>query len=134
MLALTDQMHGSSTYAEAAATLEEVLDPHNGLLPRLQEFFEAAAEQANAFEDVDGWQLADRFTDAAAQLGDLWDEHADSVDELRALGPPAPSWQPEAAVHRSTTAHRDAFGPQQPAPDAATLTATRPEAPARRAR
>ncbi|WP_103503425.1 hypothetical protein [Streptomyces sp. SM14] len=114
--------------SEAAATLGEVLDPRNGLLPRLQEFFEAAADQANAFEDVEGWQLADRFTDAAAQLGDLWDEHADSVEELRALGPPAPSWLPDAAMHRSTTArpHTPSSSPALPAaPAPATRSETR---------
>ncbi|MCE7080162.1 hypothetical protein [Streptomyces sp. ST2-7A] len=109
-------MNGSATYAEAAGTLEEVIDPDNGLLPRLHEFFEAAAEQANAFEDIEGWQLADRFTDAAGQLADLWEELADSADELRALGPSAPGWQPGAAVSRSTTAH---CSPSSPCPEAA---------------
>jgi hypothetical protein len=70
VLDLTDRMYGSGTYAEAAAALDEVLAPRNGLL-RLEEFFEAAAEQISAFQDPEGWELADQFADAAAQFSDL---------------------------------------------------------------
>ena len=106
VLDLTDRMSGAATYADAAAVTEEVLHREHGLLERLRGFFEAAAEQANAVEDIEGWQLADRFSDAAAQLDDLVEELADSADELRSLGPPKPSWKPDAAVRRSAATHR----------------------------
>lgn len=112
VLHLTDRMSGAATYSDAAVVAEEVLHSEHGLLERLRGFFEAAAEQANAVEDIEGWQLADRFSDTAAQLGELVEELADSADELRALGPPAPRWQPDAAVRRSDAAHRTvATGP-----------------------
>jgi hypothetical protein len=116
VLQLADSMSGAATYTEAAAIADEVLAPDNGLLVRLQEFFEAAAEQANAFEDIEGWELADRFHDAAAQIGELSEELADSADELRALGPPTPARKPGAA-HRSAAA---------PSPAVAALPAPRP--------
>lgn len=110
-LHLTDRMSGAATYTEAAAVASEVLHGEYGLLERLRCFFEAAAEQATANEDVEGWHLADRFTDAASQLGDLAAELVDAADELRALGPPEPRRHPDtaeltrpAAVHSTGTA------------------------------
>lgn len=111
VLHLTDRMNGAPTYADAAETAEEVLHPEHGLLIRLQDFFEAAAEQANAFEDIDGWQLADRFTDSAGELGELTTDLADGADGLRALGPPTPSWQPDAAILRPTAAPHSSHRP-----------------------
>ncbi|MBU7598892.1 hypothetical protein JGS22_015025 [Streptomyces sp. P38-E01] len=88
MLHLNDRMSGAGTYAEAAEAAEEVLHSEHGLLERLRCFFEAAAEQATADEDVEGWHLADRFTEAASSLGDLAADLTDAAEELRALGPP----------------------------------------------
>ncbi|WP_234486117.1 hypothetical protein [Streptomyces sp. MBT97] len=45
LLALTDRLNATESPADAAALLHQILDPTSGLLERLGEFFEAAAER-----------------------------------------------------------------------------------------
>lgn len=105
LLDLTDQLNGACTYAAAAGIVDHVLDPTDGVLARLHDFFEAAAEQANAAEDEAGFDLADRFTEAVGEVDGLSQELASAADEMRALGASShapPAWQVKAAHHCAT--------------------------------
>lgn len=106
VLELTDQITGSDTSEAAAQAVEHVLDPADGVLVRLQEFFEVAAEQANAGETEAGWVLEDRFTAAAEQLHQLGEDLSGGAVTLRALAPgqavTRPDRQARAALYRTT--------------------------------
>ncbi|MFJ9085446.1 hypothetical protein ACIRL3_23795 [Streptomyces sp. NPDC102384] len=98
ILALTDQLNGADTSEAAAGLADHVLDPEDGVLARLSEFFETAAEKAKETETDEGWDLADDFTDAAATLTALGEDLHVATDQLRALDrPPRPSWQAQIA-------------------------------------
>ncbi|WP_098897893.1 hypothetical protein [Streptomyces sp. st77] len=103
VLRLTDEFNGAETYETAADLTEHVLDPHDGVLVRLSEFFEAAAEQAKASETDTGWDLSYDFAEAAATLTDLGEDLHDAADQLRTLNRPAkPSWQARVANYYAT--------------------------------
>lgn len=114
ILTLTDQLNESPTYEAAAQATEHVLDPGDGVLVRLGQFFEAAAEQAQACETDEGRALAQQFEDAVAALADLEEDLHATPGQLRSLGPDAPSRQASAA-RSHTTAHQRPTAP--PAPD-----------------
>ncbi|WP_406220721.1 hypothetical protein [Streptomyces decoyicus] len=114
---LTDQMNGADNYLRAKHDADQILHPDLGVLARLSEFFEAAAEQAQASESDEGWELHYRFADAASTLTDLRDDLDDSAEELRALGPSKPPH-----IHEATTQNRST----SPAPPAASA---RPASP-----
>ncbi|WP_236241505.1 hypothetical protein [Streptomyces sp. CC228A] len=121
VLRLTDELNGAETYETAAGLTEHVLDPHDGVLVRLSEFFEAAAEQAKASETEAGWDLSYDFAEAAATLTDLGEDLHDAADQLRALNRPAkPNWQARVANYYATA----------PATQRAGTSAITPEAPA----
>ncbi|MFJ2175910.1 hypothetical protein ACIOHE_23835 [Streptomyces sp. NPDC087851] len=91
LLALTDQLNGCESYADAADLLHQILDPTHGLLERLGEFFEAAEEKAKEAEQDDGFDLSYDLADAAAQIRDLGEVLHVAEDRMRALtSPPAP--------------------------------------------
>ncbi|MER5346773.1 hypothetical protein ABT030_42115 [Streptomyces mirabilis] len=91
MLALTDRLNGAESHAEAAALLHQVLDPVNGLLERLGEFFEAAGEKAKEAEEDDGFDLSYDLADAAAEIRNLGEVLHVAEDRMRALTPLAPA-------------------------------------------
>lgn len=91
VLTLVDQLNGATTYGTAAEIVDEVLDPDDGVLVRLGDFFEAAAVQANAADTDDGWELAHYFEDAAATVRDLGTDLHGADDRMRGLGPPSKS-------------------------------------------
>ncbi|MFC8277937.1 hypothetical protein ACFUJR_36490 [Streptomyces sp. NPDC057271] len=94
ILRLTDELNGAETYETAADLADHVLDPHDGVLVRLSEFFEAAAEQAKASESDAGWDLSYDFAEAAATLTDVGEDLRVAAEQLRELHRPAkPSWQ-----------------------------------------
>ncbi|MGY1438130.1 hypothetical protein [Streptomyces reniochalinae] len=110
ILHLTDRLTGAETYEQAAEATEHVLDEADGVLPRLSEFFEAAAEEARSSGVEEGFELACRFEDAAATLTDLSDELHGASDQMRALGPPPePRWQAQVARYYAAV-------PQRPGP------------------
>ena len=104
ILSLTDQLNEAETYTGSADLVEHVVDPDDGVLVRLGEFFEAAAVQANVADTADGWDLSHLFEDAASTLTSLGDDLRSAGDQMRALGPPRKrSWQ-EGVVRYYATA------------------------------
>ncbi|MGW7523034.1 hypothetical protein [Streptomyces sp. NPDC054783] len=103
ILRLTDELNGAETYESAAELTEHVLDPNDGVVVRLSEFFEAAAEQAKTSETDAGWDLSYDLAEAAATLASLGEELHDAADQLRALDRPAkPSWRTRVANYYTT--------------------------------
>ncbi|MEV5935293.1 hypothetical protein AB0L56_21885 [Streptomyces sp. NPDC052079] len=89
---LTDRLNGAESHADAAALLHQILDPINGLLAQLGEFFEAAGEKAKEAEEDDGFDLSYDLADAAAEIRNLSEVLHVAEDRMRALTPftPAP--------------------------------------------
>ncbi|MQS14724.1 hypothetical protein F7Q99_21270 [Streptomyces kaniharaensis] len=84
VLRLTDQIRGAANARAAANALDQLLDPADGVLVRLQEALGAAAEQVGDL-DGDAYELADRFTAASEQLTSVGEELDGAADEFRAL-------------------------------------------------
>ncbi|KUO04602.1 hypothetical protein [Streptomyces caeruleatus] len=99
MLALTDRLNGAESHAEAALLLHQILEPTNGLLERLGEFFEAAGEKAKEAEEDDGFDLSYDLADAAAEIRNLAEVLHLAEDRMRTLTPllPAPRLPPAPA-------------------------------------
>ncbi|MET7737308.1 hypothetical protein ABZT02_39195 [Streptomyces sp. NPDC005402] len=91
LLALTDQLNGAESHADAAALLHQILDPVNGLLERLGEFFEAAGEKAKEAEEDDGFDLSYDLADAAAEIRNLGEVLHVAEERMRALTPLVPA-------------------------------------------
>jgi hypothetical protein len=91
LLALTDRLNATESYADAAALLHQVLDPIDGLLPRLGEFFDAAGEKAKEAQDEDGFDLSDDLATAAREIRSLGEVLHVAEDRMRALTPQAPA-------------------------------------------
>ncbi|MFD9484656.1 hypothetical protein ACFWBX_11750 [Streptomyces sp. NPDC059991] len=87
VLALTDQLNGTTSFEHAAALADQVLEPTDGLLERLAEFFEAAAEKAKESGHDDGFDLHYDLEDAASTLRGLGEDLHVAVDRMRALAP-----------------------------------------------
>ncbi|MGX1759905.1 hypothetical protein ACWIG5_23860 [Streptomyces lydicus] len=100
---LTDQMNGADSYTSAKHDADQVLHPDFGVLARLSDFFEAAAEQAQASESDEGWELHYRFAEAASKLSDVRVDLDDAAEELRGLGPSMPSRTREATEQKRST-------------------------------
>ncbi|MFE7124901.1 hypothetical protein [Streptomyces sp. NPDC057617] len=132
ILALTEQLTASETYDTTASLTEEVLDPIDGVLARLSEFFDAAAEQANAADNEDGLDLGGRFTDAARRLTEISEDLHVADDRLRALGPPAvPNWQAQLTAYRETAPPQHAGAPATVLTQSAATALPTPPAPRR---
>ncbi|MFE2596042.1 hypothetical protein ACFXCZ_06000 [Streptomyces sp. NPDC059396] len=130
--ALTEQLKAADTYDTAASLAEQVLDPIDGVLARLGEFFDAAAEQANAADDEDGLDLGDRFTDAARRLTEISEDLHVADDRLRALGPPPePNWQARLTAYRETAPPQHAGAPATVLTRSAATALPTPSAPRR---
>ncbi|MFD4476441.1 hypothetical protein ACFWPU_10055 [Streptomyces sp. NPDC058471] len=98
VLALTDQLNGTTSYEHVAALTDQVLEPTDGLLERLAEFFEAAAEKAKESDHDDGFDLHYDLEDAASTLRGLGEDLHVAVDRMRALGPRSPVLQSAKAT------------------------------------
>ncbi|MFJ4322720.1 hypothetical protein ACIP3A_06340 [Streptomyces tricolor] len=112
LLALTDRLNGTESHADAAAMLHQILDPTDGLLERLGEFFEAAGEKAKEAEHDDGFDLSYDLADAAAEIRTLGEVLHVAEDRMRALNTPPPAPRPSAAPPR--TPRLPALPPAQP--------------------
>lgn len=99
ILQLTDELRGTRSYDSSADLIEHVLDPNDGVLVRLSEFFETAALRATASDIEDVWELSQRFEDAASMLHDLGNDLDGAEAQMQALGrrPVRPSWQGQVA-------------------------------------
>ncbi|NEB88986.1 hypothetical protein G3I43_33200 [Streptomyces anulatus] len=71
LLELTDQINGSTSHIQAAALLRQVLDPEEGVLARLADSLEAAADKAKEAEEDDGFDLSHDLAEAAAEVRSL---------------------------------------------------------------
>lgn len=87
--ALTDRLSNSSSFAEAAGPLQQILTPTHGLLERLAEFFEAAGEKAEEAEQEDGAYLVDEFEDAAAAIRCLGEDLHTAAERMQVLTAPS---------------------------------------------
>ncbi|MEU3599296.1 hypothetical protein ABZ714_11270 [Streptomyces sp. NPDC006798] len=102
--ALTDQLNRAPWYSDAAIALDQILEPNRGLLEKLADFFEAAAEKAREAESDEGFDLHDDLTNAAADVRQLSEELHLAVDQMRDLsaphdpGPQAPTKARASAV------------------------------------
>ncbi|MGW4197081.1 hypothetical protein [Streptomyces sp. NPDC005004] len=114
LLALTDQLNGSQTYPDAAALLHQIADPFNGLLERLGEFFEAAAQKAKEAEQSDGFDLSDDLADAAADVRKLVEVLDVAEDRLRALTAPPLTPRPSRTPLCTPRLPPPALPPTQP--------------------
>ncbi|MFG3363541.1 hypothetical protein ACGF0K_01010 [Streptomyces sp. NPDC048156] len=107
VLTLVDQLNGTTTYGAAADVVDEILDPDDGVLVRLGDFFEAAAAQANAADKHGGWDLSYVLEDAAATVRELSKDLHSASDRMRDLGPPSKrSWQEGVAGYYATAPSR----------------------------
>ncbi|MFI8880278.1 hypothetical protein [Streptomyces sp. NPDC055243] len=100
MRALTDRLNGAESHADAAALLHQILEPSDGLLAQLGEFFEAAGEKAKEAEEDDGFDLSYDLADAAAEVRNLGEVLHVAEDRMRALTPlvPAPRFPSTPAL------------------------------------
>jgi hypothetical protein len=114
LLALTNRLNGTESHADAAAMLHQILDPTDGLLERLGEFFEAAGEKAKEAEQDDGFDLSDDLAHAAAEIHNLGEVLHVAEDRMRALNPPSPAPRPSAAPPRTSRLPLPALPPAQP--------------------
>ncbi|WP_242535422.1 hypothetical protein [Streptomyces albidoflavus] len=61
---LTDRLNAAASHSDAAPLLHQVLEPTDGLLVQLGEFFEAAGEKAKEADEDDGFELSYDLADA----------------------------------------------------------------------
>ncbi|MCX5395630.1 hypothetical protein [Streptomyces sp. NBC_00102] len=98
---LTDQLNGTASHKDAAALLHQILEPTDGLLAQLGEFFEAAGEKAKEAEQDDGFDLSYDLADAAAEIRTLGEVLHAAEDRMRALTPPRPAPRMRSAPSRA---------------------------------
>ncbi|KND38326.1 hypothetical protein IQ63_08190 [Streptomyces acidiscabies] len=132
VLGIADQIRGAETGADAARAVDQLLDPTNGVLIRLQEALEAATETTNDLSDHDAYELADKFTAASEHLTAACEELTDATAELFGLDGFAPESETSHHAHgtvRSATAVTSAARATSPAASkaAASLGASVPE-------
>ncbi|WP_262387109.1 hypothetical protein [Streptomyces sp. TRM49041] len=114
LLALTDRLNGTESHADAAALLHQILEPTEGLLERLGEFFEAAGEKAKEANQDDGFDLSYDLADAAAEIRNLGEVLHVAEDRMRALNPPPSAPRPSAAPPRTSRLPLPVLPPAQP--------------------
>ncbi|MEV4997454.1 hypothetical protein [Streptomyces niveus] len=102
LLALTDRLNGTEPYDQAAELVEEILDPVDGALERLADFFEAAGEKAKESDADDGFDLAQDFEEAAVDIRRLNEDLHLAVDRMRALTTPPPELPVRVTYSKAT--------------------------------
>ncbi|GLF95559.1 hypothetical protein [Streptomyces yaizuensis] len=113
LLRLTDQLGAARSPAEAADLAEHVLDPNDGVLVRLSQFFETAVEVVRDVGADEGREVADVFEAAAEGLTTLFDDLDETASELRSLGSgdAAPEWRAQVTDYYATAPARAAAPP-----------------------
>ena len=104
VLDLVDRVRGAEDGRALARVLEQLVDGERGVLVRLHEALEAAADQVTDL-DVDAYELSDRIGATAEQLFTLNEAMAGVVAEAAALAP-APERTTAQANTPSPTASR----------------------------
>ncbi|WP_282697780.1 hypothetical protein [Streptomyces sp. CC208A] len=100
LFALTARVSASTDERQIAALLHQVLDGNDGLLTRLGEFFDAAADKARARDrndgDDDAFYLAKDLAEAATRLRRLGEDLHVVPERMAGLaaGSPAEPWRP----------------------------------------
>ncbi|MER5793274.1 hypothetical protein [Streptomyces sp. NPDC001980] len=112
--ALTDRLNGAESHADAAALLHQILEPTDGLLAQLGEFFEAAGEKAKEAEQDDGFDLSYDLADAAAEIRTLGEDLHTAEDRMRALTPLTPAPQLPSTPARTPSLPSRALPPAPP--------------------
>ncbi|MEV0535824.1 hypothetical protein [Kitasatospora sp. NPDC050463] len=100
LLHLTDQLRAATEFDELAGVLDNLLDPDDGALVRLQEALEIASEQITDL-DAEQYELSDRFGVASDHLVAAQAELAGAVDEVQG----AKSHTAGAADHRASASY-----------------------------
>lgn len=111
---LTDRLNAAESHADAAALLHQILEPTEGLLAQLGEFFEAAGEKAKEAEEDDGFDLSYDLADAAAEIRNLSEVLHVAEDRMRALTPLAPAPRPPSTPANASPPPPRALPPASP--------------------
>jgi hypothetical protein len=110
VLDLVDQVRGAEHGRGVARVQGQLVDGERGVLVRLQEALEAAAEQVTDL-DVDAYELSDRIGGAAEQLFALNEAMTGIVLEADALAPALERTASQAKASSPTASHSQAaFG------------------------
>ncbi|MFD6624775.1 hypothetical protein [Streptomyces diastaticus] len=100
---LTDRLNAAESPLDAATLLHQILEPTDGLLVQLGEFFEAAGEKAKETQEDDGFELSYDLADAAAEIRNLGEVLNEAEERMRALNPIPPSPHRPASPARSSS-------------------------------
>lgn len=87
---LTDELNATAEFDSAATLIDLVLQPNDGLLDHLADFFEAAGEKARESEHDDAFDLAADLQEAAAHTRQIGEDLHVATDRMRALAPRPP--------------------------------------------
>ncbi|MER7851385.1 hypothetical protein ABTZ98_02350 [Streptomyces bacillaris] len=101
LLELTDRINGSTSHVQAAALLRQILDPEDGVLARLADSLEAAADKAKEAEEDDGFDLSHDLADAAAGVRSLGEDLQTAEARMRTLAFLAPRLRPPLPPSRT---------------------------------
>ncbi|WP_435285424.1 hypothetical protein [Streptomyces bacillaris] len=101
LLELTDQINGSTSHVQVAALLRQVLDPDDGVLARLADSLEAAADKAKEAVEDDGFDLSHDLAGAAAEVRSLGEDLQTTEARMRTLTSPAPGPPPPLSPSRT---------------------------------
>ncbi|MFE6548283.1 hypothetical protein ACFVHS_07760 [Streptomyces sp. NPDC057746] len=112
--ALTDRLNRAESHADAAALLHQILEPTDGLLAQLGEFFEAAGEKAKEAQEDDGFDLSYDLADAADEIRNLGEVLHVAEDRMRALTPIVPAPQLPSTPVRPPSLPPRVLPPAQP--------------------
>ncbi|MEU4486669.1 hypothetical protein AB0H94_17580 [Streptomyces purpurascens] len=112
--ALTDRLNGAESHADAADLLHQILEPTDGLLAQLGEFFEAAGEKAKEAEEGDGFDLSYDLADAGAEIRSLAEVLHVAEERMRTLTPLVPAPRRPSTPARPPSLPPRALPPAQP--------------------
>ncbi|MFD4022269.1 hypothetical protein ACFWRV_01950 [Streptomyces sp. NPDC058576] len=101
LLELTDQINGSTSHVQAAVLLRQILDPDDGVLARLADSLEAAADKAKEAEQDDGFDLSHDLAGAAAEVRSLGEDLQTAEARIRTLTSLAPGPRPPLSPSRT---------------------------------
>ncbi|MFE5647520.1 hypothetical protein ACFQ8Q_00155 [Streptomyces cyaneofuscatus] len=101
LLELTDQINGSTSHVQAATLLRQILDPDEGVLARLADSLEAAADKAKEAEQDDGFDLSHDLAGAAAEVRRLGEDLQTTEARMRTLTSPVPTPRPPLSPIRT---------------------------------
>lgn len=87
LLQLTDELNATENFDSAATLIDLVLEPNDGLLDTLADFFEAAGAKARESECDDAFDLAAEFNAAATHTRSLGEDLHVASDRMRAFDP-----------------------------------------------